>query len=192
MLLVDLYGFPFGEKGMRTYRDVSFLVTQSHRSNETLIFHWSTSEVGTDKGWFGDHSLPTLLSCFLSRLYNFEHPNPRVLVSVSTTMSSSSDIPTENPCCKCTDGDSLLLSDTPNLGQRHGKLSRLLLPLILDCTRQSLCVRRLTPIQQIPWQWRTGRFVRSSTLDIAFFMRTYRLLHLYLLLTTCGLHELGA
>ena len=38
-----------------------------------LVFDRSTSEAGTNKSWLGDHPLPRLLLCLLTRLDDAEH-----------------------------------------------------------------------------------------------------------------------
>lgn len=53
--------------------DVALLVTETHRTNESLVLDWATCEIWSDEGWLGDHALPSLLRSLLSGLDNLEH-----------------------------------------------------------------------------------------------------------------------
>lgn len=85
----------------------------------------------------------------------------------------------------------LLLTDTLHLRQRHGKLGRLLLTLILDSTGQGLGVGGLGSVEQVLGQRSLGRLVGSGRLDVLLLLSLDALLHLNLLLVALLLVQLG-
>lgn len=54
-------------------RNIGLLVTQTHGTDETLKLGVATGEVGSDKGRFRNHALPSLLVCLLTGLDDLEH-----------------------------------------------------------------------------------------------------------------------
>lgn len=60
-----------GEKNILS--DIGLLVTQTHRPDESLVLDGPTSEVVTNKGGLGNHTLPRLLVGLLSGVDNLEH-----------------------------------------------------------------------------------------------------------------------
>lgn len=85
-----------------------------------------------------------------------------------------------------------LLTNTLNLGQRHRKLSRFLIPLILNRTRKRLGIRLLRSVEQVLRQGRLGGFVGSRRLHILLLLRLDALPHLHLLGMALLLVELGS
>ena len=83
----------------------------------------------------------------------------------------------------------LLLRNPLHLGQRHTKLGRRLLPLILNRARQGLCIRRLAPIKEILGQGRRRWLCGSGRFDVALFLLPNLLLHLYLFMMALLLVE---
>jgi hypothetical protein len=59
--------------GKNILSDIGLLVTQTHGTNETLVFDGATSEVATDESGLGNHALPGLLVSLLSGVDNLEH-----------------------------------------------------------------------------------------------------------------------
>lgn len=104
------------------------------------------------------------------------HPLPRLLRSFLSRIDNL---------------EHLLLTDTLDLRQRHSKLSRLLIPLILDGAGQGLGVGGLGPIKQILGQRSLGWLIGSGRLDVLLFLLLDALTHLDLLLMALLLVQLG-
>ena len=104
------------------------------------------------------------------------HPLPRLLVRLLARIDHL---------------EHLLLADALHLGQRHRKLGRLLVPLVLDGTRQRLGVGRLGAVQQILRQRGLGGFFGRRRLDVLLLLRLDALLHLDLLRMALLLVHLG-
>lgn len=105
-----------------------------------------------------------------------DHPLPRLLVRLLPSIDNL---------------EHLLLADTLHLGQRHRKLGRLLVPLVLDGTRKRLGVGRLRAVQQILRQRGLGGLFGRRRLDVLLLLRLDALLHLDLLRMALLLVHLG-
>lgn len=87
------------------------------------------------------------------------------------------------------DLEHLLLGDTPDLGQRHGKAGGLLRALVLDGGAEGLGGGGVVPVEQVGRDGVGRIVVGGSVLDIALFMGLDLLAHLDLLLVALlGVH----
>lgn len=77
--------------------------------------------------------------------------------------------------------EQLLLTDTPNLGDRHGKPRRLLGPLVLDLRAQGLGGSRVGAVEQVGGDGLGGLLLGGGALDIALLVLLDGLAHLDLL-----------
>lgn len=79
------------------------------------------------------------------------------------------------------DLEHLLLSNTPDLGQRHAELGRLLGPLVLDLGGQGLGVGGVRSVEQVRGDGVRGLLLGGGALDVALLVRLDRLPELDLL-----------
>jgi hypothetical protein len=79
------------------------------------------------------------------------------------------------------DLEHLLLGDTPDLGERHAELGRLLGALVLDLRRQGLGVGRARPVEQVRRDRVRGLLLGRGALDVALLVRLDGLAELDLL-----------
>jgi hypothetical protein len=84
-----------------------------------------------------------------------------------------------------------VLRDPSYFRQWHRKLRSLVLPLLLDRCRQSLCILLALAIEQICWQCAFGNCCRVFLLDVPLVVCLECLLQLHLLGMTLGVQNLG-